>query len=214
MDSIHEKFSEPKSKFLVLGNGLGFKKNIYNLKKNNRYGSYITIGGPINNKKGGRQILKLCSYIESIDNELDIYIIGGIDVGYLNIYEEYNLKRTKVFNHGQLSDEEVIELLYNSLCYIQLSNVEGFGMTVIEAMHLGTPTIINQIPSLIEISNGSSMVCDNKNIPGIMNRINKIKNDHRFRSELIKSGMRQAKKYQWEKYSKVLKSEIIKSLHD
>ncbi len=214
MDSIQQIFSEPKSKFLVLGNGLGFKKNIYDLKKNNKSGSYITIGGPINEKKGGWQILKLCSYVESRDNELDIYIIGGIDVGFLNTYKECNLKRTKVFNRGQLSDEEVIELLYNSLCYIQLSNVEGFGMTVIEAMHLGTPTIINQIPSLIEISNGSSMVCDNKNITGIMNRISKIKNDHSLRSDLIKSGIRQAKKYQWEKYSKALKSEIIKSLHN
>ena len=77
-------------------------------------------------------------------------------------------------------------------------------MTVIEAMYLGTPTIINQIPSLIEISNGSSLVCENKNIYEIINQINKIKNDDSFRRNLIKSGIRHAKHYQWENYSKFL----------
>ncbi len=210
---ILEMFNEPDSKLLVLGNGLGFdKKDTSKIKKNDKYHTYITIGGPIKGKKGGTEILKLCAYLESIDYDLNIYIIGGIDKNYVNIFNNYNFKKTKVFKNGGLNDEEIIDLLFNSLCYLQLSNAEGFGMTVIEAMYLGTPTIINRIPSLIEISNGSSLICDNKKIPEIINHINKIKNDISFRSNLIKAGIRQAKHYQWKNYSKMLKYEIMKSL--
>jgi glycosyltransferase involved in cell wall biosynthesis len=212
---ISELFLQPKNKITVLGNSVGFDdENLKLIKKNNKkiFEKYITIGGPLNEKKGGEHIINLCSYIESKDKDINIYIIGGIDKVFIDVFKNAELKRTKIFGHAELSEVKIIELLYNSICYLQLSNVEGFGITVIEAMHLGTPVIINEIPSLIENTNGSAICCNNKNIAFIAEEINKFKNDKDYRDKIVNLGYRNASKYTWDRFSKILISLIKKTI--
>ena len=209
---ILKQFSIPESKVTVLGNSIGFNdQSVKLIEKNTKdFEKYITIGGPLNEKKGGEHIIKLCSYIESKDEDIKIYIIGGIDKIFLDIFKQAELKRTKIFGHVELSELEIIELLHNSICYLQLSNAEGFGITVLEAMHLGVPVIINEIPSLIEISNGCAICCRNENIDSIAEEINKLKNDKNYRDKFVNLGLYNASKYNWDKFSDILVSLIKK----
>tara|TARA_X000001036_G_C20638332_1_gene790093 strand:- start:471 stop:1571 length:1101 start_codon:yes stop_codon:yes gene_type:complete len=210
---ISELFLQSKNKITVLGNSIGFDDgNVKSIKKNKKdFEKYITIGGPLNEKKGGEHIINLCSYIESKDKDINIYIIGGIDKIFFDVLKKAELKRTKIFGHAELSEVKIIELLYNSICYLQLSNFEGFGITVIEAMHLGTPVIINEIPSLIEITNGSAICCNNKNVALIAEEVNKLKNDKEYRDKIINLGFNNASKYTWDRFSKILTSLIKKT---
>ena len=62
-----------------------------------------------------------------------------------------NLLNTKIFKKAELEDHELISLISESICFVQLSIYEGFGITILESLALGTPTIINDTPSLRSI---------------------------------------------------------------
>ena len=78
-------------------------------------------------------------------------------------------------------------------------------------MHLGTPVIINEIPSLIEITNGSAICCNNKNIAFIAEEVNKLKNDKEYRDKIVNLGFNNASKFSWDRFSEILISLIKKT---
>ena len=67
-------------------------------------------------------------------SKIKIFITGGISKKFIKIFESLKLSNTKVFLHNQLNDQEMIKLLKNAICYLQMSKFEGFGMMIIEAI--------------------------------------------------------------------------------
>lgn len=58
---------------------------------------------------------------------------------------------SKVVFTGYVDDISLIELLQNAYCLVQPSEYEGFGLPPLEAMQLGTPVIISDIPVFMEL---------------------------------------------------------------
>ena len=196
----------------VLGNALGFNKNKYKKSRlNTNDKKYIVIGGPIHIKKGGDEIIELCCELKKVRSDLDIYITGGLDKKYEKMYEDANLSNTKILNI--ITPAELAKMVENALCYIQLSNYETFGIMVIEAMYLGTPVIINDAPGLLEISNGNSIICNNKDIRLIISKIKKLENNLDYRNNIISNAIEHALSFNWEVLSKKLIVLIKKSIN-
>lgn len=55
---------------------------------------------------------------------------------------------------GYLSDEEVVEVRKSSHVYVSASVLEGFGMSIIEAVASGTPYVVSGIPPHVEVTKG------------------------------------------------------------
>ena len=199
---------------IVLGNALGFdsEKNIAPLEKkiDFNYKKYIVIGGPIHKKKGGVEIIKLCSELKKNNSDLKIYVTGGVDKNFEESYRKANLSNTQVFEILNVS--EIVKMVKNALCYIQLSNYESFGMMVIEAMYLGTPVIISDIPGLKEVSKGNSIICNNNDTKLIISKIEKLENDTNYRSEIILKGIAYASNFNWDNFANKLIKKIEKSI--
>ena len=159
---IIKNFKIQCKKILTLGNSIGFSTTNCSPSNLKLEQDYIVIGGPINEKKGGINIINLCRSLKKRFPKIKIFITGGISKKFIKIFESLKLSNTKVFLHNQLNDQEMIKLLKNAICYLQMSKFEGFGMMIIEAMYLKTPTIINDIPVLLDITAGNSIVCNNK----------------------------------------------------
>ena len=64
---------------------------------------------------------------------LKFFITGGIDKSYENKFQKLNLLNTKIFKKAELEDHELISLISESICFIQLSIYEGFGITILES---------------------------------------------------------------------------------
>jgi glycosyltransferase involved in cell wall biosynthesis len=59
--------------------------------------------------------------------------------------------------HNGVTDEEYAELLERSFALVHASLDEGFGIPVIEAMSVGTPVVISDIPIFREIGGTASV---------------------------------------------------------
>jgi len=102
----------------------------------------------------------------------------------------------KVIFTGFVEEQDVPFLMRGSEVFVMPSFWEGFGIPVVEAMACGTPVVVANTGSLPEIVEKAGVVVD-PNCPesiaeGMKKAIGK-------KSSLAKKGLKQAKKFSWQK---------------
>lgn len=97
-----------------------------------------------------------------------------------------------------IGDEE-LKLLYSACAFfIWLSDYEGFGLPVLEAMSLGAPVITTDGSSLSEVAGEAALLIkDNRDIKEIWRAMHKILRDKALREGLSAKGKKQADNFSW-----------------
>ena len=100
--------------------------------------------------------------------------------------------------------------LYNAASVFVLpSYYEGFGLTVLEAMACGAPTIISDRGSLPEIAGGASLVIDPDNVDELAEALARVMDDEALRLDLQYKGFERVTKFSWERCAR----ETLKVYH-
>lgn len=93
--------------------------------------------------------------------------------------------------------------VYNgSLCFVNLSSSEGFPFTTVEAMACGTPTISLRNHLFREIAGDGGIFVRNED--ELCDELYEVIRSTSYRNKIIERGLRQSKKYTWEKHIKGL----------
>lgn len=105
-----------------------------------------------------KNIITLIKAFEKIKDEVDykLILVGSVPdrVKYLKEYvEEHNLGDSIIFT-GFTETSVMKRILVNSSLYINPTLNEGFGMTAVEAIIEGVPTLLSKIPTNYEVSKG------------------------------------------------------------
>lgn len=135
-----------------------------------------------------------------------ILAIGGVG-------SRRNLDAVKKATHGfdlvitgetikHISDNQM-PLLYGAAdCLLYPSFYEGFGLPVVEAMACGTPVITSNVSALPEVGGEAVEYVDPFDTEEIRSKVVKVMNDGELRKQLSLEGLKQAKKFSWEKAAK------------
>jgi glycosyltransferase involved in cell wall biosynthesis len=91
--------------------------------------------------------------------QLDIYGDGPMRDEVESLIKRYGLKNTRLMGRRH----DIYSLLPAYDVYISPSTVEGFGIAVAEAMSVGLPVVISDIPVYKEIGSDKALYLDNKN---------------------------------------------------
>ncbi len=90
--------------------------------------------------------------------------------------------------------------LYNAAMVFALpSHYEGFGLTVLEAMACGTPTIISDRGSLPEIAGGASLIIDPDDPVSLADALGQALGDDHLRQDLRQRGLARVKEFSWDR---------------
>jgi len=122
----------------------------------------------------------------------------------------------EVLYFGEVEREELKIIFEHTICLLQPSVHEGFGLTALEALTLGVPVIASNAGSLPEIISDSGLLINNYTSPEAWaDAIWLISNDEDLKFKMINAGKKVARRFSWENsaqklillYSKVLGKE-------
>ncbi len=98
---------------------------------------------------------------------------------------------------GYVSDEKLLSLYHHASLFIYLSFYEGFGIPPLEAMAMGCPVILSDIPVFHEIYGDAPCYVDPYNNREIGLAMQKIMTDREYRSQIIRKGYDCVERYNW-----------------
>jgi len=115
--------------------------------------------------------------------------------------EKLNLQKDIIFT-GYVPDED-LPALYNAAdLFVYPSLYEGFGLPPLEAMACGTPVITSNTSSFPEVVGDAGIMIDPYDVDGLTKAMYEVLTNDGLREDMIKKGLKQTKKFSWEKCAK------------
>jgi glycosyltransferase involved in cell wall biosynthesis len=111
---------------------------------------------------------------------------------------------------GYLEDKELIELYHKASVFVYPSLYEGFGIPPLEAMMLGCPTIVSDIPALRETCAEASLFFDPLNYIQLAVQLTKLIESETLQIELVSLGLKRAQSFNWTQSASIMSKSIDK----
>ena len=154
---------------------------------------YFLYVGERENYKNFKILAKAFNSSKKFQN-VKIICFGGEKFSQDEI-KRYNLDDNFINLQG---DDSLLAHLYTkALALVNTSKYEGFGITNVEAMHLGCPVISSNFITLREIGNNSCLYFKSNNKNDLVKKMEFIFLNKNFRKILIKRGHKRSKIFTW-----------------
>lgn len=194
----------PKINITVVHNGV----NMPNIKIPRKEAKNTLIYlGAISKDKGIEDALRVFSLLNKI-GDFQFWIVGKSDPAYLEFLKKIvkNLgieKKTKFW--GYVSEDKKYGLLGKSHILVNPSVREGWGLVVIEAAQMGTPTIAYDVPGLRDsiVDGRTGILCKKRNTLILTEAVIELINDKIRYARFSKQAFLWSKNFNWEKSAKM-----------
>ncbi len=205
--NLHEEYPAlPKENIEVIYEG-GFEKEfkIKNLKFKIDKPYLLRVGNyyPHKNVEGLLEAFRLVleKRIAKSD-QLKLILVGKKDYFY-NRIQKLTLRLgvgEDIIFLDNVDDGELNHLYKNAIATVVPSLAEGFSLTCVEAMSLGSPVVASDIPVHREVCDDAAIYFDPTNPLNISERLGfALDLTESSRKELISQGKKQSSKFSWEK---------------
>ncbi len=123
-----------------------------------------------------------------------------------NINKAFN---KKVIFYEPYIDSKILTFLYHQAqALIYLSDYEGFGLPIIEAMASSCPVITGPAQALKETAGDSALIVENISENEIYDKIKLILDNKDLREDLKKRGLKRVKEFSWQKTAEITIAKI------
>lgn len=141
---------------------------------------------------GVKNIKRLIDAYAEIKGELNRkLIVASLNAPELTTPEGCILKRDGVRR------DHVAHFIGAAHAYASPSVLEPFGMTVLEAMALGTPVLTSVNTGAADVAGDAAVLVDPHDVGAIANGLIKVCNDDAFRRRAVAHGRERARTYSW-----------------
>jgi len=174
---------------------------------------FISVGALYPRKNLSNQMKAFDLFKESTGSDAKFLIVGQSYPESDSIYETHSqLKHKKdVKLLGRIPRNELDILVSGAIASSYVSNFEGFGLPVLEAMRCGVPVITSNTSALPEVAGDAALMVDPSTVNEIAEAYEKIYNDVSIRQSLVEKGNHQFKKFTWDDTAKKV-WEVIESV--
>ena len=104
--------------------------------------------------KGIEEVIKAFSFIVKERKDAVLWIVGGGEETYIeqlkHMISEYGVEKQVTF-FGRVSEEKKMELMARAHILLHASVREGWGLVVLEAAFVGTPSVVYHVPGLCDV---------------------------------------------------------------
>lgn len=99
---------------------------------------------------------------------------------------------------GYVLETDKPALLNGALALLMPSLYEGFGFPILEAMHVGTPTLASSTSSLPELAGDAAVLVNPLDVEAIAAGMARLVDDDALRANLVALGKERVKRFTWE----------------
>jgi glycosyltransferase involved in cell wall biosynthesis len=120
------------------------------------------------------------------------------DMGIEAKIKEFSLEKEVVCT-GYILEEEKIALFRSARVFCYPSLYEGFGIPILEAMKMGTPAVVSDIPAHHEVAGETVLYFSPQNAQELKDKIMELETNSDLRERLIRDAKTRAQLFSWKK---------------
>jgi len=164
---------------------------------------YILHVSAYSKRKNPNVLFRSFKLIKNEISEIKLVIVGK---GWPEEYEDklnyYRLNKEDIKFLGWVDEKDLPVLYTGATVFFSPSYHETFGFPSLEAMACGTPVVSSNRYAIPEIVGKAAILHDPNDYKSFANSIIRLLTNENMRKNLIKKGLRQAKKFSWERTAK------------
>lgn len=196
--------SVPDDKISVICEGGIVAKSKIGASKSMVNGKYFLRVGNFYPHKNVENLIEAFNIFQNKNKKIKLVLVGKKDFFYERIrrqIESLGIEDKVLFIENPL-DTDLINLYKNAIATVVPSFMEGFSLTAVEAMSVGSPLIASDIPVHREVCGDGAIYFNPEKKDDLELVLELLTKNSTARKELIESGKLQAKNYSWEKTAK------------
>lgn len=162
------------------------------------YFLYVGRHDPYKNILG--MVQAYAEYLKNESSPIPLVITGKLDPRYPEAYlycQQNNLLDQITFT-GYVSDQDLLKLYQHAHGVVLVSQYEGFGLPVLEAMACGVPVICSKAASLPEVAGEAALKVSADSQEEIARAFSRLTQENGLRQSMIAHGFDQVRKFSWE----------------
>lgn len=185
--------------------------NSSNLNTNNNFeatekGKYLLSVSSLDPRKNLDGIIKA---FKALNSNVKLIIVGLKSDNFGPALND-NLLNHNIIVKGYVSDAELSSLITHAEAFVYMSFYEGFGLPPVEAMSLGCPVIVSDIPAHKEICANGALYANPYNVDDIRGKISRLLSDDELRQNLIAAGKQNINRFSWF----ISANEVLKNINE
>lgn len=177
---------------------------------------YLIFVGNVKPHKNIGGLLKALELLDAADRP-DLLIVGRRD-GFFQADETVGRLAARLGGHvtftGEVSDSDLVRHVRGAEALIQPSFYEGFGIPPLEAMAVGTPVLVSDIPPLRETCGDAALYFDPRDSHSIAGAIQRILGDASLRAKLRSAGRLRCAEFSFRKSAEIVQAAIMQQIED
>jgi glycosyltransferase involved in cell wall biosynthesis len=165
---------------------------------------FLSVGG-LTKKKGAEAQLRFAEILTRLHPSSQLVVVGPVEPEYEMAARAS--KGLKIIDRG-LSDDAIISLLTGAIASVSLSEYEGFGIPVLEAMAASVPVIASKRAALPEVVGDAGLLVEPTSVAGLEEAVALYENES-LRAELARKGRLRASQFTWDACVQKLKAALV-----
>ena len=206
-DRIRRVYNAPDPGFLAPNSSPGSDVQLRTMERYQINYPFLLYAGNIRRHKNVPRLVEAFAVVREqlvshpVYKELRLVIIGDTISQYPAVRQAVIKSRVEhVVRFLGFVPFETLRCFYEfAAAFVFPSRYEGFGLPPLEAMACGTPVVTSNVSSLPEVVGDAAVLVNPENVFDIARGIRDVLLDESLRSELIRRGREQAKRFSWER---------------
>ncbi len=160
---------------------------------------YMLAVGSIEPRKNLRRLFEAWARsLDKLPKDLELLVAGG--VGVARIFGSSSLtalpERVRILGH--VPDELLPALYSGALFFAYLSEYEGFGLPLVEAMACGVPVLTSRTTAMPEVAGDAAIFVDPTSVDEIAAGIETLARDDALRRDLALKALHRGQSFSWQ----------------
>ncbi len=164
---------------------------------------YFLVIGRVETKKNLSMLFEAYANFvkQNRTNEIKLYLVGSLGRGGESLLKK--LKQLQLTNKvkflGWLEEQQLAKYLASAKALLFPSNLEGFGLPVLDAWKIGVPVVAAQAGALPEVVGEAGILVSSHDETAWLRAMQIIINDNDLRNRLVSLGKERLRKFGWDK---------------